>query len=84
MAENARLGHTVHQIRPNTAQNHHHPKSSQKNQQQNPNLVYAMLDQLPNEAFNIEPSSGKIKLAKQLDFETDKNFILTVRVTESR
>jgi len=43
-----------------------------------------MLDQLPNEAFNIEPSSGKIKLAKQLDFETDKNFILTVRVTESR
>ena len=83
VAENARLGHTVHQIRPNTAQNHH-PKSSEKNQQQNPNLVYAMLDQLPNEAFNIEPSSGKIKLAKQLDFETDKNFILTVRVTESR
>ena len=81
MAENARLGHTVHQIRPNTAQNH---QSSEKNQQQNPNLVYAMLDQLPNEAFNIEPSSGKIKLAKQLDFETDKNFILTVRVTESR
>ena len=55
----------------------------QQNSREN-NLVYAMLDQLPNEAFNIEPNSGKIKLTKQLDYETDKNFILTVRVTESR
>lgn len=39
---------------------------------------------MPNDAFAIESSSGSIKLAKQLDYERDKNFILTVRVTESR
>ena len=71
--ENARLGNTGHQIKP-----------VENGVTQSGNLVYAMLDQLPNEAFNIEPSSGKIKLTKQLDYETDKNFILTVRVTESR
>jgi protocadherin-16/23 len=46
-------------------------------------LSFAMLEQLPNDAFVIEDRSGTIKLAKQLDFERDQNYVLTVRVTES-
>ena len=79
--ENARLGNTVHQIKPISTAS---PGGEKGIENGAGNLVFAMLDQLPNEAFNIEPSSGKIKLTKQLDYETDKNFILTVRVTESR
>ena len=67
--ENTQPGELVHQI---------------KTENGNNNLQFAMLDQVPYEAFAIEQSTGKIKLAKQLDYETDKNFILTVRVTESR
>ncbi len=71
VAENLSLGNVVHTMKP-------------VNQRKGDKLTYAMLDQLPNEAFSIEANSGKIKLAKQLDYEHESSFILTVRVTESR
>ena len=67
--ETARVGATVHQVQ---------PKSHKKG------LLFAILEQLPNNAFVIEDNTGKIKLAKQLDFEKEQNYILTVRVTETR
>ena len=69
--ESATLGETLHQITPMSSGGGN-------------GLVYAMLDQVPNETFLIEPKSGRITLAKQLDYERDKSYILTVRVTESR
>ena len=68
ISENAHIGDILHQIKPEKSQD----------------VTYAMLDQLPNEAFSIESRSGQIKLAKQLDYERDQSYVLTVRVTESR
>ena len=68
ISENAHIGDILHQIKPEKSQD----------------VTYAMLDQLPNEAFSIESRSGMIKLAKQLDYERDQSYVLTVRVTESR
>ena len=74
--EKVRVGSTVHHVKPKEI------KQTTNDDQQL--LLFAILEQLPNNAFVIEDNTGKIKLAKQLDFEKEQNYILTVRVTETR
>lgn len=49
------------------------------------NLTFAIINQVPEAAFDINNSSGLIEVSNssQLDFETNPTFTVTVRVTDS-
>lgn len=49
------------------------------------NLTFAIINQVPEAAFDINNSSGLIEVSdsSQLDFETNPTFTVTVRVTDS-
>ena len=69
--EDANVGQVIHTLRPSSI---HKGLES---------LNYVMLEQMPTSAFTIEDKTGKIKVAKDLDFEKEHNYVLTVRVTEA-
>ncbi len=67
--EDAQVGTVIHTLKPSLSADQ--------------DLNYVMLEQMPTSAFVIEDKTGKIKVAKQLDYEKDHNYVLTVRVTET-